>query len=306
MDFSRRLLPGVCLLAATIILGASVSVPAAKKTSRPITKPKFDPSAERIGLFEGMKDGRLAVKVIMKNSMSGNVLIENTTEQPVTVELPDAVVGVHTLAQFGAGAGLGGGGGGGLGGGGGGLGGGGQGGGQAAGGGLGGGGGGLGGGGLGGGGLGGGGQGGGGGGFFSIPPEKVVSVPMHSVCLEHGKPEPSPKMKYTLVSVEDYTSNKQLQETIRMVAAGRLNKQSAQAAAWHLSNNMSWGQLANKTVNHIQGRTPYFSRQALAQAQQIVSTASGRVRERELLRDKSRDDSTEPAKTRKSSIRQVR
>ncbi len=73
---------------------------------------------------------------------------------------------------------------------GGGLGGGGQGGGQAqtAGGGAGGGlGGGL-------GGMGGGGQGGAGGGFFSIPPEKTVYVPYTSVCLEHGKVEPAPRL----------------------------------------------------------------------------------------------------------------
>jgi hypothetical protein len=300
---SRRLLSGICLLAASVCLATSASVSAAKKTSRPITRPKFDPTAERIGLFDGMKDGRLSVKVIMKNSLSGNVLIENTTDKPLTVELPDAVVGVHTLAQFGGGGLGGGGGGGGLGGGGGGLGGGG-GGGQSSGGGLGGGGGGggLGGGGLGGGGGGlGGGGGGGGGGFFSVPPEKVVRIPMSSVCLEHGKPEPSVRMKYTLVSVEDYTDNKELRELIRMVAKGRLDKQSAQAAAWYLGSRMSWSELANKKVNHIAGRTPYFSRQTLARAQQIVSVASGRVREQAANGDNAAEKESKP-----STIRRIR
>ena len=44
--------------------------------------------------------------MILKNSKQGNVLIENKTDQPLTVKLPDAVVGVHVLKQGGLGMGM--------------------------------------------------------------------------------------------------------------------------------------------------------------------------------------------------------
>ena len=75
------------------------------------------------------------------------------------------------------------------------------------------------GGGMGGMGMGGGMMGGGGGGFFSIPPEKTVQVPLTTVCLEHGKAEPRTKMTYKLVKLEEYTSDPALQGFWRWSAA---------------------------------------------------------------------------------------
>jgi hypothetical protein len=201
------------------------------------------------------------------------VLIENKTDQPLTVELPEAVVGVQVLPQgMGGGFGFGdtdsGSGGG-------------QGGGQNqafGGGGLGGGG--LGGGGFGGGGFGGGGFGGGGGGFFSIPPESKVRLPYKSVCLEHGKKDPHPRVQYKLVRVEEFTDKPELQELIKLVGSGKLDAQSAQAAAWHLANNMSWQALSAKTYDRVGTRdTPYFSQQQLAVAQSLVAAARSKAEE---------------------------
>lgn len=245
---------------------SSVSL-AASRDKRPITKPSYDPDAPRIGLFEGIEQEVLSVKVIAKDETGGNVLIENKTDQPITVELPEAIVGVQVLPQA-----IGGGGGfgdpgsgsndddnGGQN--------------QQIGGGFGGGGG-----GFGGGGFGGGGFGGGGGGFFSIPAERVVRVPYNSVCLEHGKAEPHPRVEYKLVRVEDYTDNVQLQELIKLVGTGRLDQQSAQAAAWHLANEMSWEQLAAKTYNRIGAPdVPYFAPQQLFAAQEIVAESKRRA-----------------------------
>lgn len=237
-----------------------------------ITKPQFDPTAKTVKLFDGIEQGLLKVTLIPKDSHGGNVLFENTTKEPLTVELPEAVVGVQALKQFG-GAGGGYGGSEGLGGEGGesGAGGGGQ----ALGGGFGGG---L-GGGLGGGGLGGGGYGGGG--LFSIPPEKVVRLSYNSVCLDHGKPEPSPKMTYRLVKLEDYTDDPVLQELLKLVGMNRIHPQVAQAAAWHLANDMSWGELARKRIDHLGGvpPTPYFNRAQLFQAYNLVALATGRAKE---------------------------
>lgn len=240
-----------------------------------ITKPGFDAGADRVELFTGLEDGRLTTKYVPKGPQGGFVLVSNTTQQPLTVDLPESFVAVQVLKQIGGG-GFGGGGlaGGGLGGGG--LGGGG---GQAqsTGGGFGGGGGGgLGGGGFGGGGIG----GGGGGGFFSIPPERTVRVPYVSTCLNHGKPDPTPRLNYRLVRVSDYTTDPVLAELIRMVGVGKVNPQAAQAAVWTRTDNMSWQQLTSKGVRGIQGRVSYFSAEQLTEAQLILLTAEGRVREK--------------------------
>lgn len=248
-----------------------------ERRSTPITRPRFIPTAERVELFKGMEEGQIETKVIAKGPFGGNLLITNKTDQPLTVDMPPAFTTVHVLKQFGAGGGGLGGGGGGFGGGGlgGGQGGGGQ---QNQGGGLGGG---QGGGGLGGGGLGGGGaQAGGGGGFFSIPPEKTVKLPYVSVCLEHGKKDPTPQASYKIVPLEKYTEDPVLQQLIAMVGSGRLPAQSAQAAIWSRTDNMSWQQLASKTkLDVVRGNLPYFHANEIRGAQMIVAKAEGLARE---------------------------
>ncbi|MEQ9409721.1 MAG: hypothetical protein RIK87_18440 [Fuerstiella sp.] len=274
-------------LAAAVLVLQSFDVQAessrrrAKPKTRQIVRPTFVETAERVPLFDGMKEGTLDVKVIAMGPEGGYLVIGNTTEEPLTVEAPNGFVAVPVLKQFGGGGfgggGLGGGGfgGGGLGGGGLGGGGGGQ---QNAGGGLGGGGG----GGLGGGGGFGGQQGGGGGGgFFSIPPEKAVKLPYVSACLNHGKADPNPRSNYTIVPIEEYTNDPILQELIVMVGTGRLAPQAAQAAVWNRTDNMGWQALSAKySYNSIGLKVPYFSQRDLLGAQQIVATAVGRIRER--------------------------
>lgn len=232
-----------------------------------IKKLTVDPNAPKIGLFDGMDEGAIDVKFIAKDAQGGNLLVENKTDAPLTVELPAGFVGVPVMAQLGGGLGGGGLGGGGLGGG---LGGGGQ---QAVGG-----GGGLGGGG---GGLGGGLGGGGGGGFFSIPPEKTVLVPYGSVCLEHGKAEPHPRSEYKLVKLEDYTQDVILQELIKLVGTGKIAPEIAQPAVWHVANDLSWQELAAMKYDRVGAPdTPQFTNSQLMKAQELVSVAVGRAKER--------------------------
>ncbi len=249
----------------------------------------FDADAEQFQLFDAMKEGKVDVTMVPKDSTGGYILIDNVSEKPVSVKLPDAVVGVHTMQQFGGAGGFGGGGlagggfaGGGFGGGGGGLGGGNQA--QPVGGGFGQGAGGQLGGGVGGGfggpGLGGG--GGGGAGFFSIPPDKTARIPYGSVCLAHGAMEPSPRMTYRIVPVDEFTKDDALKELIGMVAAGRVNTRVAQAATWHLSSKMSWQELAAKS--HIPGigqpRQPYFHQSELLAAVGLVKQAEAQAKEK--------------------------
>ncbi len=259
----------VALTLPTELAGAS------KVAKKPIRNPKFDPTAEKVDLFDAVDADQVSVKLIPNNALGGTVLIENKTDKPLTVKIPEAVasISIHAQGFGGGGGGIGGGGGAGGGGGGG----------QQAGG------GGVGGGGGGGPGGGGGGAAGGGGGFFSIPAEKVVSLPFKSVCLEHGKPEPTPNSKYTLVPVSRLSNDRQLYHLLATVASGNVDPQAAQAAAWHLTDKMSFEELANKTEEHLGAvdSTPYFSREQLSGAQTLLALAAGKVADEEEASGKS-------------------
>jgi hypothetical protein len=252
-----------------------------------------------IDLFAGMKSGEIEVKLIPKDATQANVLIENKTDQPVTIRLPEAFAGVPVLKQAGIGgfggpmggfggrrggrAGLGGGGlgGGGLGGGG--FGGGGN---QGFGGGfggLGGFGGGLGGlGGLGGFGGGLGGLGGLGGGFFNVEPGKVGKIKVTTVCLEHGKEDPNPRVPYTIVPIEEFTDKPEVIELCKMVGRGEVPQNVAQAAAWHLANGKTWQELAelDRHFSSLTGRREkFFTLAELRAAMTVVQAAVQRAEE---------------------------
>ena len=233
-----------------------------KKWAPTTTKLTLDPSAPKVGLFDGINDGTLNVKVVANDTTGGTVYIENPSDKPVTVDLPDSFVAVQVLRQLGGGGR--GGGAGGAGGAAGGA--------QAMGGGM---------GGMGGGGLGGFGGGGMGGGMFSIPAEHTAKLPFHSVCLEHGKTDPDATMNYKLIPVSEYTNNDQLAALLSLIGRNAIDQQVAQAAAWNLASNMSWQELAAKMSPEV-GFTDshYFTPQALQQAQQLVVDARGLANER--------------------------
>lgn len=225
-------------------------------------------AAVQVELFEGMAAGTIEVSFIPADSRSANVIIKNKTDKPLTIKLPDAFAGVPVLAQFDGGMGgdMGMGGGGGLGGGGGGM--------QGMGGGMGG----MGMGGMGGmGGFGGGGFGGMGGGFFNVAPEKSGKMKVTTVCLEHGKTEPSPRVKYTIKPISALTSDPRVIEVCKMVGRGEVRQDVAQAAAWHLADGLSWQELAAKDrVQSRFGNVKYFSPQVLELAIQMVGVATAR------------------------------
>jgi hypothetical protein len=107
-------------------------------------------------------------------------------------------------------------------------------------------------------------------------------VPYESVCLEHGKAEPRPQVKYQLVRPEQYSSDPALHELLKMVSAGKIDKAAAQAAAWHISSGMSWQELAGKTIDHVNAPDePYFNPQSLQLAQAIVAEAHKRAEQAE-------------------------
>jgi len=268
---------GFCRVGRLLRLALCVAVALAATTLTASDRIKgvgqFSPQDETVELFSAIEDGKLEVKLIPKDSTTCRVLIQNKTDKPLNVSLPDAFAGVPVLAQLqfqpnnvnnfnanlnrnpnnaaqqlGIGNPFGNnlpgnqgnqffnmqGRGNNL-----------------------------------------------GPGFgrnfapFNVAPEAVGQLKLASVCLEHGKPDPRPKMPYEIRPIESVTEKAELGELCRMLGRGQVGQRAAQAAAWHLNNDMTWEQLASlRLKTAIGGITkPFFTPQELAEGKQAAEKA---------------------------------
>ena len=64
-----------------------------------------DEAAREIDVFEGMANGDIETKIIVKSTEEARVIVTNNTDQPLTVTFPPAFAGLPILAQGGQGAG---------------------------------------------------------------------------------------------------------------------------------------------------------------------------------------------------------
>jgi hypothetical protein len=212
----------------------------------PVAESKSALAPAPIGMFEAMKAGQLEVQYIPTDeSRQAKLLLKNKTKEPLSLKLPPNFGAAPILAQGGLG-GLGGGNnnnnnnnqnqqaGGGIGG-------------QQ------------------------GGIGGGQGGLFNIAPEKVGEIVVTTVCLEHGKLEPSKYIPYEVKPLSECTTKPGVAEALALLADGKTNQKVAQAAVWHLANGLTWDQLAAKKVNRV-GRadTPYYEAKELNAAMELT------------------------------------
>jgi len=283
----------VAVFSANLVLSADAAEPRAKRIPV-LLKTDFDPAAERVGLFAGMKNGSLDSWLIPQDEHFGYVFVENKADKPLTVEIPPSVVAVQNLRQFnlfgnnngnnfgnngnffggmqnqnqfgqGMGQGMGG------------M--------QSVGGGL--------------------GQSGnmqGGNNqfpmfnnqrrgfpnnnnnnrfFFSIPPQTRVRLDFHSVCLNHGLQAPSRQNRYSLVETDQYTKDEKLKELLELVGTGKIDPEVSQAVAWHLTDGLTYEQLAAKEQQHLGGyATPYFQAEELQQAVKLLDYLKQQLEER--------------------------
>ena len=232
-------------------LGAAF-LPALMAADRGTKDAAADPNAKTVDVFDGIRNGDIVVRFVPKDSREARITVENKTDKPLSVKLPDAFAGVPVLAQAGNAGGNRGGGA------------------QPA-----------------------GGGGGMGGGMMYVPPEKAESVKVPTVCLEHGKAEPRPSIPYEIKPIESVTDKPAVWELCRMVGARQVSQRVAQAATWHLNNNMSWDQLAAKQARQLGGGSlPYFSPQELRAAMQVADVAVQTAHERQQQKQKSSSSSS--------------
>lgn len=257
--------PGRAFIPVIALLCVASAGAVAKERSPALRFGEFNPEHRSVELFAGLQSGELSARLIVPDSTEARLLLENATDEPLNVELPAAFAGVPVLAQFAPGGGFP------RGGNGGGVFGqgpaGGQSGGQQ---------------GIGGGfnqgnnGFNNGGfnrQGAAGGQFFNVPPERIVRLRVPAVCLNYGLREPHARAEYRIVPLEEYSVQPGVRELCLRLAAGEVDQRTAQAAAWHLNNGLSWEALAREVIDHAGGAPdePFFSRRQLVSARDLAA-----------------------------------
>jgi hypothetical protein len=129
---------------------------------------------------------------------------------------------------------------------------------------------------------------------FNVAPEGVAQLRLPSVCLDPGKPDPRPAMAYQLKPIEAVTDKVEVHAVCRMLGRGQLRQRAAQAAAWHLNNQMSWEALARLRIQVAMGRItrPLFTRRDLVEgkhaADRAVQLAKGRKKADRVVSSSSR------------------
>ena len=215
--------------------------------------------AEIVDYAAGNKSGTVEVKLIPKDATRATVVLKNHSKKPLRIKLPSVFVGVPVLAQgdgFGPPGGFDNRGNQGQ-----------QAGSQAIGGGI-----------AGGQGFPGGGRGGQG--LFNVAPDGVRKIVVTTVCLEHGKKDPNPRIAYSLRPIESFTKDEQVHSLCRRLGQGRIDQKSAQALSWHL-NGLTWQQLASKVkTRHVNGTNEmFFGARNLRVAKQTLTSIEKRVAE---------------------------
>ena len=212
-------------------------------------------------LFRAVDENLIDAKFIPQNAAKANLLLRNNTNEVLHIQLPQAFAAVPVLAQFGNVGGQnvggndgfnGGGGGGGAS--------------QGVGGGV----------------NAGQGQGPGMGqgqglqfgGLMRIAPGKTRKMKASTVCLEHGKPDPNPRIAYRLIPIEQFSDDVRVARLCAQLARGEIKQKPAQAAAWHLANGLSWDRLAkvNRLQSRYLGSIPYFSKRELKDARTLTAS----------------------------------
>jgi hypothetical protein len=272
----KRQYRNVCFAVAALAFAAGVS---GLRTVAARADSSTTSASSSVDLWQGMRDGQVSAKIVPLSDHQARIFITNKTDQPLSIKLPDAFAAVP-LAQFG------GGGGGGRAGGGGGSrssssrsssssgqn--------QSSGGGLGG--------------------SGGGGGMFSVPAEKTAEIDAATVCLDHGLRDPSPSVPYVLVPADEHLDRPAVVELLKSFGRGELDHEAAQAAAWHLNNDMSWDDLSAQQTGTKRSlnRSSYFSREQLKMAATYCTAAEARAEE--AAQEKKEEQATKPESKAKS------
>lgn len=109
-----------------------------------------------------------------------------------------------------------------------------------------------------------------------VMPGKTRAIRVPTVCLQHGRPEPSQRVPYKLVALESHAKDPKLAVVLEALGRGEIPQKVAQAAAWHLANGLTWERLAVEKIDHAGGDPdePFFAAWELQAAFRVVEVAT--------------------------------
>ena len=118
-----------------------------------------------------------------------------------------------------------------------------------------------------------GGMGGGMGGMMRVEPDRPRKMTVATVCLEHGKADPNPKMRYKVVRLSEVNPSGEINQLCRALGRGQVSQNIAQAAAWHIANDRSWQEPASKprVISEYTGIEYYFNPVEIQNALRLTS-----------------------------------
>lgn len=116
--------------------------------------------------------------------------------------------------------------------------------------------------------------------LFNVKPEMVGQIKLTTVCLDYGKPNPRPRMRYAIRPIESVATDPAVCELCRLMGRADVDRAAAQAAAWHLGSGKTWEELARmKTSRRFPG-DPVFSRKQIEEAKKLVKESRRLAQER--------------------------
>lgn len=134
---------------------------------------------------------------------------------------------------------------------------------------------------------------------FSVPAGETVRLPVTSVCLEYGKPTPNAKLRYVIMPVEQFCRNPVFHKLLPLFTKTKISQRVAQAAAWHVSNDLTWTELSSILDSHSSLPVPMFTANDLRLAKALVEMAAAEASKKEELQPAIPESSGAPAPKRK-------
>jgi hypothetical protein len=176
-----------------------------------------------IDLFEAQKANNISIQYIANNEKHGQLIIENKTDKPLSIKLPQSFGLIPVLAQVGfnnggiqpfnngRNAGFNNGGiqqnsfqqlGGGF----------------------------------------------GNNAFANIKPHGKSVIKTNTICLDYGLRTPNTRSKYTLVKLDEISNDSRLDYAIEKFSNNDITQQTAQVLGWHINSGLSWKDLYNTNL----------------------------------------------------------
>jgi hypothetical protein len=112
--------------------------------------------------------------------------------------------------------------------------------------------------------------------FMNVPAGREIKVRLACVCLEHGKPDPTTHVAYELRPLSDFSTDRRVATAVASLGEKNADQRVIQLAVWNMVNEKSWDELAAMKTSSLPAfAEPRFNRQELARALQIVEKLDG-------------------------------